>query len=48
MLVNHQVEKKKRTGGFGSDALEDVIDKGVQDRHRLVGNTGIRMYLLQH
>ncbi len=22
--------------------LKDVIDKGVQDRHRLVGDTGIR------
>jgi hypothetical protein len=25
-----------------TNALENVIDKGVQDRHRLVGDTGIR------
>ena len=34
------------TSVWVSNALEDVIDKGVQDRHRLVGDTSIRMYLL--
>ena len=33
------------TRGFGSDAFEDIVDERVEDRHGLVGGTGIRMYL---
>jgi hypothetical protein len=39
---------KQHTGSLGGNSLEDIVDKGVQNRHRLVGNTGIRMNLLQH
>ena len=37
-----------QTGSFGSDSLENVIDKGVHDAHGLAGNTCVRVYLLQH
>ena len=30
-----------QTGGLGSDALEDVIDEGVHDRHALLGDTRV-------
>lgn len=36
-----------KLGGLGSDALENVVDKGVQDRHGTVGDTGVRVNLLQ-
>ena len=34
--------------GFASDALEDVVDEGVHDGHGSLGDTGVRVYLLQH
>jgi len=34
--------------GFRGDALEDIIDEGVHDRHALLGDTGIGVDLLQH
>ena len=36
-----------KLGGLGGDALENVVDKGVQDRHGTVGDTGVRVNLLQ-
>lgn len=35
-------------GGFGGDALKDVVDEGVQDGHGLVGDTSVGVDLLQH
>ena len=32
-------------GSLGSDTLEEIVDEGVHDTHRLGGNTGIRMDL---
>ena len=37
-----------RTGGFCSDALENVVHERVEDSHRLVRDTRIRMHLLEH
>ena len=34
-------------GGFGGNALEDVVDEGVEDGHGLVGDTGIGVDLLK-
>ncbi len=36
-----------KTGGLGSDALEDVVHEGVHDGHGLAGDTSIRVDLLQ-
>ena len=36
-----------KTGGFGSDALEDVVDKGVHDGHSLGADTSVGVDLLQ-
>ena len=35
------------TGSLGRNALEDVVDKGVEDGHRLVGDTSVGMDLLK-
>ena len=34
--------------GLTSDALKDVVDKGVHDSHRLGGDAGVGVDLLQH
>jgi len=34
-------------GGFSGNALKDIVDEGVQDRHGSVGNTRIWVDLLQ-
>ena len=34
--------------GFGGQALEDVVDEVVHDDHRLAGDAGVRVHLLQH
>ena len=34
--------------GFGGDALENVSDEGVHNRHTTAGDTRIRVNLLQH
>ena len=34
-------------GGLGCDALEDVVDEGVEDGHGAVGDTGVRVHLLE-
>ena len=34
-------------GGFRGDLLEDVVDEGVHDGHRLGGDAGVRVHLLQ-
>uniref|UniRef100_A0A671VBU1 H2B clustered histone 8 n=1 Tax=Sparus aurata TaxID=8175 RepID=A0A671VBU1_SPAAU len=36
-----------QTGGFTGDALEDVADEGVHDAHRLGGDPGVGVDLLQ-
>ena len=36
-----------KTGSFGSNALKDVIDKGVHDAHGLGGYTGVGVDLFQ-
>lgn len=37
-----------QTRGFGSNALENVVDKAVHDRHGLAANTRVGVHLLQH
>ena len=39
---------KQRTRGFSCNALENIINERVEDCHRFVGDTSVRMYLLQH
>lgn len=36
------------SGGLEGDALEDVVDERVHDRHAALGNAGLRVHLLQH
>ena len=36
-----------RTGSLSRNTFEDVVDEGVEDGHRLVGDTGVRMHLLE-
>jgi len=36
-----------KLGGLGGDTLENVVDEGVEDRHGTVGNTSVRVDLLQ-
>jgi hypothetical protein len=36
-----------RTRCFCGDPLEDIVHKGVEDSHSLVGDTGIGMDLLE-
>ena len=36
-----------KTAGLSSNALKDVIDKGVHDAHGLGGDTGVRVHLLE-
>ena len=38
----------REAGGFGGDLLEDVVDERVHDGHRLGGDTGVRVDLLEH
>ena len=35
------------TGRLSGDALEDVVDEGVEDRHRLVRDTRVGVDLLE-
>ena len=37
----------RELGGFGGDLFEDVVDEGVHDAHRLGGDAGVRVHLLQ-
>ena len=37
-----------KLSGFSGDALEDIVDEGVHDRHTLLGDTGIGVDLLQN
>ena len=37
-----------QAGSLGGDALEDVIDEGVHDRHSLGRDTSVGVNLLQH
>ena len=41
------VNTGKRTRSLGSNALENVVDEGVKDGHRLVGDTSIGVDLLK-
>ena len=36
-----------QTASLGGDALEDVVDEGVHDRHGLAGDSGVGVDLLQ-
>ncbi|KAG7261254.1 hypothetical protein CRUP_013817, partial [Coryphaenoides rupestris] len=38
----------RETRGLAGDALEDVVDEGVHDAHRLGGDAGVGVHLLQH
>ena len=37
-----------KTGSFGSDTFEDIVDERVHDAHGLGGDTSVRVDLLQH
>jgi len=37
-----------KLGSLGGDALEDVVNEGVEDAHSAVGDTGVRVDLLEH
>ena len=37
-----------KAGGFGGDALEDVVDERVHNAHGFAGDTSVRVNLLQH
>ncbi len=41
-------EESQRTRSLSSNTFKDVVDEGVEDGHRLVGDTSIRVNLLQH
>jgi len=43
-----KIDRRMRTGSFSGDTLEDVVDERIQDSHSLIGDTGIRVYLLEH
>ena len=34
--------------GLGGEAVEDVVDEGVQDRHAALGDPGVGVHLLEH
>jgi len=36
-----------KLGGLGGNALEDVVDEGVENGHGAVGDTSVRMDLLE-
>jgi hypothetical protein len=39
---------QERTGGLRGDTFKDIVHERVKDGHSLVGDTGIRVYLLEH
>ena len=36
------------SGRFASNALEDIIDERIHDRHSLAGDTSVWMYLFEN
>jgi len=38
----------RQAARLGGDALEDVVDERVHDAHRLGGDAGVGVHLLQH
>ena len=38
----------REAGSLKGESLEDVVDKGVQDGHALLGDTSVGMNLLQN
>ena len=38
----------RQAGGLKSEALEDVVDEGVQDGHASLGDASVGVNLLQH
>ena len=41
------MSKKRRTGCLSGNTLEDIVDEGVENGHRLVGDTSVRVDLLE-
>lgn len=37
-----------KTTGLRGESLEDIVDEGVHDHHRLLGDTSVGVDLLQH
>ena len=37
-----------KTGSFGSDTFEDIVDERVHDAHGLGGDTGVGVHLLEN
>jgi tetrahydromethanopterin S-methyltransferase subunit A len=46
--VDEVTNVKVLTGCLSGDPFKDIVDEGVKDGHSLVGDTGVRVYLLQH
>lgn len=46
-LHHNMLSDASLTRGFGGNPLKDVIHERIKNGHRLVGNTGIGMDLLQ-
>lgn len=40
-------DHRRRTGSLGSDALKDIVDEAVEDRHGFVGDTSVGVDLLE-
>ena len=48
MSIDTNLEGRIRTGCFRCNALKDIVDERVEDGHGLVGDTGVRVHLLEH
>jgi hypothetical protein len=42
------IGKRVLTGCLSGDTLKDIVYERVEDCHGFVGDTGIRMHLLEH
>ena len=45
--IGTNLEGRIRTGCFSGNALKDIVDERIKDGHRLVGDTSIRVDLLE-
>ena len=45
--IGTNLEGRIRTGCFSGNTLKDIVDEAVEDGHSLVGDTGIRVDLLE-
>lgn len=45
--VQNSQQKRQLTGCLSGNAFEDIVDETVENSHRLVGDTSIRVDLLE-